>query len=139
LPPNVGSTSLNVEVTQAVEPESRDAIARGLIEFNARHVGKYKWTNLDVYVRDAEGGIVGGLIGEFCLGWFSIHALWVAERLRGLGVGTKILDAAENAAIAIGCSGAILDTFSFQGYWGGAQRIFLQKRLPSDSAALADV
>jgi hypothetical protein len=57
-------------VTQTAQPESRDAIARGLIEFNVRHVGEYQWTNLDVYVRDAEGGIVGGLIGEFCRAGF---------------------------------------------------------------------
>jgi GNAT superfamily N-acetyltransferase len=71
-----------------------------------------------------------------------------------LGVGTKILNAAENAANENGCSGAILDTLSFQapafyekrgyvrlgvveGYWGGAQRIFLEKRPQSGSATLA--
>jgi GNAT superfamily N-acetyltransferase len=48
------------------------------------------------------------------LGWLSIHALWVAESLRGLGVGTDILEAAENASIKSGCRAAILDTFSFQ-------------------------
>jgi hypothetical protein len=30
-----------VEVTQTAQPESRDAIAGGLIEFNGRHVGEY--------------------------------------------------------------------------------------------------
>jgi GNAT superfamily N-acetyltransferase len=101
-------------VTQTVQSESRDAIARGLHEFNALHFGDYKWTNLDLYVRDANGRTVGGLIGEFLLGWFSIHAPPVAEGLHGLGVGTGILNAAENAAIQSGFHAAMPDTLSFQ-------------------------
>jgi GNAT superfamily N-acetyltransferase len=146
------SPSFNIEVTQTVQPEGRETIVRGLIEFNARHAGEP--ANLDVYVRDPSGRIVGGLIGEFRWGWFSIHALWVAEELRGSGIGTRVLTAAELAAIQNGCHEAILDAFSFQapafyekrgyvrvgvvdGYWGGAQRIILQKRLRPDSPAVA--
>ena len=139
-------TSLNIEVTQEVQPASRDVIARGLREFNCRHLGDCEWTGLDVYVRDVGGQVVGGLIGDIALGWFSIHALWVVEGLRGSGVGTGILKAAESAAIKSGCRAAILDTLSFQApafyekrgyvrigvvddYRGGVQRIFMQKRL----------
>jgi GNAT superfamily N-acetyltransferase len=142
----------NIEVAQAVQQESRDVIARRLREFNAGHMGEYEWTGLDVYVRDVNGLVVGGLIGDVALGWFSIHALWVAEGLRGSGVGTGILKAAEEAAIQRGCRAAILDTLSFQApafyekrgyvrigvvddYRGGTQRIFMQKSLKAVSNA----
>ncbi len=77
--------ALHVEVTQAVQSESRDTIARGLIEFNVRQVGEYNWTSLDVYAREADGRIVGGLIGEFRLGWLSIHGLQKDCAVRGGG------------------------------------------------------
>lgn len=142
---------LKVEVACERHSESRDAIARGLREFNAKHLGNYGWTDLDVYVHDANGQVVAGLIGDFALGWLSIHALWVTEDLRGLGIGTDILRAAEDAAIKAGCYAALLDTLSFQSpffyekrgyvrigavedYRGGVQRIFMQKRF-RDSAA----
>jgi GNAT superfamily N-acetyltransferase len=149
------AASLNLEVTQMVQPESRDVIARGLREFNARHLGDHTWTDLDVYVRDVDGQIVAGLIGDSHLGWLSIHALWVEEGLRGSGLGTDILNAAENAAIKSGCHAAILDTLGFQApgfyekrgyvrigivddYRGGTQRIFMQKRLHAESASTPD-
>jgi GNAT superfamily N-acetyltransferase len=98
------------------------------------------------YVRDAEGQVVGGVVGEFAFGWLSIHVLWIAENLRGAGMGTRILQAAENAAVENGCHAALLDTMSFQapafyekrGYVrvgvvdsfpGGAQKIFMRKNL----------
>lgn len=147
--------SLDIVTTQTVQSESREAITRGLTEFNARHLGDCQWTELDVYVRDADGQVVGGLIGAIALGWFSIHAVWVAEELRGLGIGSKILRAAEEAATKAGCRAAILDTLSFQApafyekrgylrfgvvddYRGGVQRIFMQKRLDQSSISNQD-
>jgi GNAT superfamily N-acetyltransferase len=141
--------SLNFEVVQTVQPESRDAIAHGLREFNAAHLGNFQWTTLDVYVRDSDGQIVAGLIGDTALGWFSIHALGAAEDLRGAGVGSGILKVAEDAAIERGCRAAVRETLSFQApdfyekrghiragtmerYRGGVQRIFMQKRFRED-------
>jgi GNAT superfamily N-acetyltransferase len=137
---------LTLEVTQTIHPASREVITTGLREFNARYLGTYAWTGFDVYARDTEGQVVAGLIGDIALGWLSIHALWVAEELRGSGIGSHILRTAENAAIEAGCRAAILDTLSFQApvfyekrgyvrigvvddYRGGTQRIFMQKRL----------
>ncbi len=64
-------------------------------------------------------------------------------------MGSSILKAAEDAAIERGCHAAVLDTLSFQapdfygkrgyirvgaieGYRGGVQRIFMQKRFRED-------
>jgi len=143
--------ALNIEVTQQVQADSRDVIGSGLRAFNARHLGDYEWSDLDVYVRNREGRVVGGLIGDIALGWLAIHALWVMEELRGSGLGTEILRTAEEAALRSGCRAVILDTLTFQApgfyekrgyvrlgivddYRGGVQRIFMQKRLDPDSA-----
>jgi GNAT superfamily N-acetyltransferase len=147
----MSSSSLCFEVTQDIQPASRHVIACGLREFNGHHLGAYEWTELDVYVRDADGHVVAGLIGDVALGWLSIHALWVMTHLRGVGLGSSILQAAENAAFDRGCRASILDTLEFQApafyekrgyvrvgvvddYRGGVQRIFMQKRLGSHSA-----
>ena len=121
-------------------------ISRGLSEFNAQHLGDHKWTGLDVYVRDPNGQVVAGLIGEFVFDRLYIHALWVAQNLRGLGLGTGILKTAEDAARERGCRVAVLDTLSFQApafyekrgyerigvadFQPGVQKIYMQKRLP---------
>lgn len=142
------SPPLEVEVTHQVQKESRDVIVGGLLEFNRRHLGES--TVLDVYVRDADGHTVGGLVGDVSLGWLSIHALWVAEDLRGSGIGANILKAAEDAAVEGGCHSAFLDTLSFQApgfyekrgyvrvgviddYRGETQKLFLWKRLRADT------
>ena len=141
--------SLKIEVTQEAEPETRALIARRLQEFNAPYLGNYPFGTLDVYVRNTDGKVVGGLVGEFASGWFSIHVLWIVENLRGSGLGTTILQAAENAAVKNGCHGAILETMSFQAplfyqkrgyvrvgvvddYPGGAQKMFMRKVLLAD-------
>lgn len=141
--------SLKIEVTQEAQPETRALIARRLQEFNAPYLGNDPFGTLDVYVRNSDGQVVGGLVGEFAFGWFSIHVLWIAENLRGSGLGATILQAAENAAVEKGCHGAILETMSFQAplfyqkrgyvrvgvvddYPGGAQKIFMRKVLVAD-------
>jgi GNAT superfamily N-acetyltransferase len=145
-PKTSNSQTVTIEITTEAQQESRDVIARGLQAFNARHLGEYQWTALDVYVRDPGGHVIAGLIGDFALGWLEIHGLWVAEDLRGSGLGSDILNAAEKAAVERGCRAVILDSLSFQApafyemrgyvrigtvddYRGAAQKIFMQKRL----------
>ena len=43
-----------------------------------------------------------------------IDGLWVAEELRGRGLGRRVLLAAEATAVQRGCQGSWLGTFDFQ-------------------------
>ena len=105
---------LSVEVTHEIQADSREVINLGLTEFNTRHLGVHKWIALDVYVRDPKGQVVGGLIGASVFDRLYIYALWVAQDRRGLGLGTRILNAAEQTAIERGCCIIFLDTLTFQ-------------------------
>lgn len=69
---------------------------------------------LDVFVRDAQGAIVGGLAGSTYWGWLEVEHLWVGEDLRGRGYGSRLLKVAEAEARRRGCARAHLTTYSFQ-------------------------
>jgi GNAT superfamily N-acetyltransferase len=67
-----------------------------------------------IFLRDADNAVAGGLIGNTWGAWLHVRHLWIAERLRHRGYGSRLLRAAEEEATAAGCRGAFLDTFSFQ-------------------------
>jgi GNAT superfamily N-acetyltransferase len=62
-------------------------------------------------LRMQDRALVGGLYGATMWGWLMIDGLWVADELRGRGLGRRRLLAAESAAVERGCRGAWLGTF----------------------------
>jgi len=69
---------------------------------------------LAISLRDDDGRLVGGLIGDTVWGWLQVKLLWVASELRGKGYGAKLMAAGEEEARRRGCHHALLDTFDFQ-------------------------
>jgi GNAT superfamily N-acetyltransferase len=66
-------------------------------------------------LRDADGGIQGGVKAEAFWGWVYIAELAVAAQWRGLGFGQRLLLLAEEwAAETCGCKSSWLMTMSFQ-------------------------
>jgi len=61
-----------------------------------------------------DGDVVGGAVGRTGWAWLYVARLWVAEDLRGAGLGTRLMVEIEAPARERGCVGAWLDTFSFQ-------------------------
>jgi len=47
-------------------------------------------------------------------GWLHVTYLWVAEKARGAGHGTRLMQNAEAYAQSLGAVGATLETHSFQ-------------------------
>jgi len=107
---------ITLAVTDAPTDADRDAVGAGLRAHNAQTVGPdgFARTPLGVLARDAAGGIVGGLIGYTQLRWLYVDLLHVDPDQRGAGIGAKLLEAAEAAALARGCVGVRLETYSFQ-------------------------
>jgi len=58
--------------------------------------------------------IIAGLLGDTAWDWLYISYFWVHEHERSLGLGTRVLTAAEEMAMRRGCKRANLETHDFQ-------------------------
>ena len=105
---------LTLTVGEEAAPDDAAQVYRGLDDFNRARVGDATMQHLSVLVRDADGTVVAGALGTTYWGWLYIGTLWVGERLRRQGWGSKVLQAAENEARRRGCHHVHLDTMSFQ-------------------------
>ena len=107
---------LRISVTDAPEAGDVALIVSGLEEFNVRQaVGADDRRQLAVLARDPETGhLVGGLTGRTSLGLLFVDLFYLPEGLRGRGVGSEILQRAEDEARRRGCRTAVLYTISFQ-------------------------
>ncbi|HYJ81082.1 MAG TPA: GNAT family N-acetyltransferase [Longimicrobiaceae bacterium] len=138
------------ELTLTVENDASEEDVRfvydRLVAHNRARAPDPEWSYVRLFLRDGEGSIRGGLLGEIYFGWLYVSIVWVDEAHRGGGWGKRLLARAEAEAVARGCHDAWLDTFSFQApeyyqplgyevfgaledYPPGATRYFLRKRL----------
>ena len=89
-------------------------IRQALDQFNRERVGADGHTPLNIVEYDADGQIVGGILGGTYWGWMYIDILWVHEDHRKQGIGSKLLHEAEQEALRRGCHHVHLDTMSWQ-------------------------
>jgi GNAT superfamily N-acetyltransferase len=66
---------------------------------------------LEIYALDGET-FLGGLVAHTWLGWLHVDLLWVRDQ--GGGLGTELMERAEETARTRGCTASRLETFSFQ-------------------------
>lgn len=128
------------------DPHAVQFIEESLNRHNVAVTGYTDYRPLAVFLRDADGGILGGLTGYTWGGCLTIEYLWLPEEQRGQGHGARLLAAAERAGRARGCRTAVLDSHSFQapefyqrqGYAvigvaedtpAGQRQVYLHKRL----------
>ena len=113
-------TTLTIE--SVATPADAAAVARGLLLFNEAMLGPANEQPVTLIVRDPEGEVVGGLLGTIRWKWLYVAKLWVAESQRGSGLGSRLMQRAEQIARDRGSFAAALDTFEFQA------RPFYEKR-----------
>ena len=106
--------SFSIRMTDVADESIRKAVVDGLIAYNQAKSGRHDYRPLVIAVEDADGTIVGGLWGRTAYDWLFVELLFVAESLRGRGLGAELMLRAETEAVARGCHGAWLDTFEFQ-------------------------
>ena len=70
--------------------------------------------SLNLYVEDEKGNLMAGLVAETFGNWLEIEYLFVTEELRGQGIGSKLLQRAENEAKNRNCRFAFVNTYQFQ-------------------------
>jgi predicted N-acetyltransferase YhbS len=138
--------TLRIERSQNPTDEEREAILTPLRAYNEAQAGPPNAQLLALLVRDDNGEILGGLYGRFFYQWLFIELLSVPEQARGQGMGSKLMQMAEDLAREKECVGIWLDTFDFQApefykrlgyselgqiadYPPGHKRFFFQKRL----------
>src|SRR5688572_3993532 len=139
-------TNLRVELEEQPRAEDTRVVTQGLLEFNRAVIGEPNDVELGVFVRDAAGRAVGGLLGHVRWKWVYVAKLWLPDELRGQGVGRRVMREVEEYARRLGCLGIYLDTFEYQalpfyeklgyeqfgvleGYPPGYRQFHLRKRL----------
>jgi GNAT superfamily N-acetyltransferase len=96
--------------SEADGAELRDAVH----EFNFAATGYRDARSFSCYLRDESGTLVAGIDGYTWGGYGRIEYLWVHDALRGRGIGTQLVAAAEHEARERGCVKLVLDSHSFQ-------------------------
>ncbi|HCW52394.1 MAG TPA: N-acetyltransferase [Clostridium sp.] len=105
---------MDFEITDKIKKEDEEAIFNGLLEYNLDRIEDKNPKDLGIYLNDENGNKIAGLIGDTHGNWLSVKFLWVSDKLRGQGIGSRILKQAEETAKLRGCKYCFLDTFSFQ-------------------------
>lgn len=99
--------------TNPTEKEIR-FIRGSLNEFNKKIVGDDGHAPINIVEYDDIGNVIGGIIGGTYWEWMYIDILWVDEAFRNKGIGTRLLQKAENEAVQRGCHHVHVDTMSWQ-------------------------
>ena len=136
---------LALEFDPSPTPEIRATLAREINDFNSRAF-PYAPARFAFLSRDELGTLRAGLIGTLSWCWLYVEAVWVADALRGRGIGQALMQAAERHAREAGCHSAWLDTFQARDFYlglgyetfgvlddypPGQQRTFMRKVLPT--------
>lgn len=101
---------VELELTDTPDGASLATVLDGLKAFNAELIGKSDLRKLAVLIKDESDVTVGGLSGHTIRGWLYIDMIFVPDSLRGQGVATRLLVAAEDEAIRRGCHAVWMDT-----------------------------
>ena len=106
--------NFSIIVKAKANPGEAKAIEDGLKEFNDRFSEEGHHHELAIVLRDDQGKLAGGLLGDTFWRWLHVSTLWIREDVRSLGYGHKLLAAAEEEARRHGCLHSHLETHDFQ-------------------------
>ena len=101
-------------VTDDLTPEQLTFLDDKIYEYNVATTGIGDGRGLGVCGRDESGAVLAGLSGTTWGACCKVRDVWVREDLRRRGMGTRLLDAAEDEARRRGCKQVVLSSHSFQ-------------------------
>jgi ribosomal protein S18 acetylase RimI-like enzyme len=148
----VRGASMKVMFEPELSADVRQRIERGVDFHNLAATRRPDFDFIHCVLRDDDGAVRGGLLGELWGGWLHVSYLWVDTPLRHRAWATELLRAAEHQAVVRGAHDACLETFSFQArpfyerhgytvfatledYPPGHQKFFLRKKLEGRAPA----
>lgn len=98
--------------------DDAEYICDKLVEYNLSKVPKTQreeFISINKKIVDEDGSIIAGCIAKiYCWNVIYIDILWVDEKYRKSGLGTRLLNEIEAVALEEKCSLIHLDTFDFQ-------------------------
>lgn len=89
-------------------------LMRGLDEQAKEIRGQEPEKPFAFFLYDDDNSIVGGCSGTFYYGCAYIDRIWIEKQYRNIGYGTKLMQAAEEQALANNCKFSILEMMD----WG---------------------
>lgn len=137
--------AVRLEINHNPQELALAAIRNGIINYNASVLGEKTEKFVVTLTLDTDT-IIGGAIVNTSSESIYVDILWVSDRYKNKGYGTKILNEAEKEGVNRGCKYSTLDTFGFQAeefyikngykriglihdYILGHERIFLRKNI----------
>ena len=109
-----GAGTHRIVIDEAPDADVREAVLAPLRDYNRGQAGDGRHGRFALRLeRDGET-LEGGLFASHGYDWCYVDLLVVPDALRGTGVGSDLMAAAEEEARRRGCVGIWLTTFSFQ-------------------------
>ena len=117
-----------------IESKRTQELANLIRAYNRSNREPSKSEPLNIYLEDEGGNLVAGMVAETFGNWLEIEYLYVSDDLRRQGIGSKILEMAENESRNRGCKYSFVDTFNFQApefyEKHGYKEVFALKKYP---------
>jgi GNAT superfamily N-acetyltransferase len=109
----VNEPSVEFHVEDLPDPLDIDLLETRIRREASAAMGLGNEVDLAIFVRE-EGEVVAGISGWTWGDCCELQSLWVEPSLRGRGLGSKLLAAAETEAAARGCVQTVHFTYEFQ-------------------------
>ncbi|WP_315708311.1 GNAT family N-acetyltransferase [Brenneria uluponensis] len=104
---------MNLNITDTPNQKEEDYVIKSLWQHNEQY-DAVDIHPLFLTITDDDNNIIAGLVARTWWGGLDIQYLWVSEKYRKSGLGSQLMQNAEEEALKRGCHMAYVDTFSFQ-------------------------
>lgn len=104
----------SIAVVRRHAAQASRALWAGLLRYNRKEAGPFRYSRLVIAARDAKGKIVGGVILQSYWKETYVELLWLSEKSRRNGIGSELIGEAERRARRRGSALMHLNTYSFQ-------------------------
>lgn len=109
---------MTIEITSNPKEEDLSTISKGIKSYNQQylpdHVVFENDTKFAVFAKDDDGKVLGGIRACAYWNYCILELLWLSKETRGLGVGSKLIEAFEKFAFDKGFNYVRTETVSFQ-------------------------
>lgn len=110
--------SMFIEVTSSPSEQDLKTLSEGIQSFNQQHIPNdvvfEEDTKFAVFAKNDSGEVEGGIRATGFWNYCIIELLWLSQDSRGLGIGAKLMAAAEQYALEQGFKYMRTETLSFQ-------------------------